>query len=233
MLLKGNPGIREALTVAPAVVYSPIPLPDETNRFDPDTAIPIGPFNPESKEAFTVAPDVVYSPTVPPLNESTTKRLDPDTAIDPGLINPNGLKGPEMSVAFTVAPEVVYSPTLPPAGRNCSVMRRLSPRAMAGTATIGAATKGRAARPVARLSSERIDYSWLNRVPGAAPVAAPLPVGILPHPRDRCPSAFFQGKGRETRAPSRRTSALNAGIPPKVTAARRWSGENRTVFARA
>ena len=62
-----NPETREAFTVAPDVVYSPIvPLPKfVTNRFDPDTAMPIGQFNPETREAFTVAPDVVYSPIVP------------------------------------------------------------------------------------------------------------------------------------------------------------------------
>jgi hypothetical protein len=39
-----NPEISEAFTVAPEVVYSPIVLlfRFETNRSDPDTAIPIG-----------------------------------------------------------------------------------------------------------------------------------------------------------------------------------------------
>ena len=59
-----NPETREALTVAPDVVYSPIvPLPSSaTNRSDPNTARKRELANPEMREAFTVAPDVLYSP---------------------------------------------------------------------------------------------------------------------------------------------------------------------------
>ena len=84
-----NPEISEAFTVAPEVVYSPIvPLPSfATNRFDPDTAMPIGSFNPEISEAFTVAPEVVYSPIVP-LSSVHDKQIrsrhrDADRAIQP------------------------------------------------------------------------------------------------------------------------------------------------------
>jgi hypothetical protein len=66
---KFNPEIREAFTVAPEVVYSPILLSPEkvivTNRFVPDTAMHCGKLNPEISAAFTVAPEVVYSPIVP------------------------------------------------------------------------------------------------------------------------------------------------------------------------
>ena len=52
---------------APEVVYSPIvPVKVfETNRSEPETAMPTGPLNPETKAGFTVAPEVVYSPIVP------------------------------------------------------------------------------------------------------------------------------------------------------------------------
>jgi hypothetical protein len=36
-----------------------------TNKFSPDTAMPVGSFNPVTSGAITVAPDVVYLPTDP------------------------------------------------------------------------------------------------------------------------------------------------------------------------
>ena len=63
-----KPEIKEAFTVAPDVVYSPIvSLPAlVTNRSEPDTAMPTGPRPKlEINEAFTVVPEVVYSPIVP------------------------------------------------------------------------------------------------------------------------------------------------------------------------
>jgi hypothetical protein len=64
-----NPETREAFTVSPKVVYSPILLlfAIAANRVDPDTAMPAGLRSPATKEAFTVAPDVVYSPIALPL----------------------------------------------------------------------------------------------------------------------------------------------------------------------
>src|SRR5579863_10081681 len=106
-----NPETREAFTVAPDVVYSPIvpALILVTNRSDPDRARSSGvPLNPEIMEAFTVAPDVVYWPIVPaPLFVTNRSEPSSDTAIPDGLLNP------EIREAFTVAPDVVYSPIVP------------------------------------------------------------------------------------------------------------------------
>ncbi len=81
---------REAFTVAPDVVYSPILLLPSfaTNRSDPDTAIEFGSLSPVIRDALTVAPDKVYSPIVPwpaklPLTFDTN-RSDPDMASPDG-----------------------------------------------------------------------------------------------------------------------------------------------------
>jgi hypothetical protein len=71
-----NPEIKEAFTVAPEVVYSPIvPKPSlTTNRSEPDTAMPTGPpLKPKINEAFTVVPEVVYSPMMPPAGLATNR----------------------------------------------------------------------------------------------------------------------------------------------------------------
>jgi hypothetical protein len=61
-----NPVIREAFTVAPEVVYSPIvPASFTTNRFDPDTAGKPERSIPEIREAITVAPEVQVSGAAP------------------------------------------------------------------------------------------------------------------------------------------------------------------------
>ena len=44
--------MKEAFTVEPEVVYSPIALPSVTKRFEPEIAIAIGPLNPEISEAL-------------------------------------------------------------------------------------------------------------------------------------------------------------------------------------
>jgi len=55
-----KPEIKEALTVAPEVVYSPTVLSEfVTNRFVPETAIPKISFGSETRAAFTMDPDVV------------------------------------------------------------------------------------------------------------------------------------------------------------------------------
>src|SRR5580658_2038538 len=103
-MLPPSPGMSDAFTTAPEVVYSPNPFFwSVTNRSEPTTAIPAGPLNPVISDAFTVAPDVVYSPTVP-VDSFVTNRSEPEIAI------PRGLFSPDISDAFTVAPEVVYSP---------------------------------------------------------------------------------------------------------------------------
>jgi len=106
-------GIREAFTVSPEVVYSPIVPVSlfKTNKFDPDTAIPNGVFN--HVITLTVAPEVVYSPIESP-PKFVTNRFDPDTAmkIPPKPRTPE-TSNPVISEAFTVSPEVVYSPIVP------------------------------------------------------------------------------------------------------------------------
>lgn len=55
---KTNPVIKEAFTVAPEVVYSPMVLLPllAAKRSEPDIAIPNAKSRPKIKEAFTVAP---------------------------------------------------------------------------------------------------------------------------------------------------------------------------------
>ena len=76
-----------------------------TNRSDPDTAMPSGPFNPEMSDAFTIAPDVVYSPIVP-------SRIR-DKQVRSGHRDANGAVQPRDQRCVHAAPDVVYSPIVP------------------------------------------------------------------------------------------------------------------------
>jgi len=84
-----QPTTREAFTVAPDVVYSPIVSLVEfvTNRSDPDTAMPAGLGQLRDKGGIDLQTDVVYSPTVP-VEELATNRSDPDTAMPVGSESP-------------------------------------------------------------------------------------------------------------------------------------------------
>lgn len=70
-----NPVINDALTVAPAVVYSPtVPLHAfTTNKWPPEIAAATGQFNPVISDALTTRPSNPYSPMVPLFPFATNK----------------------------------------------------------------------------------------------------------------------------------------------------------------
>src|SRR5208337_2591232 len=104
---------------------------------------------------------------------------------------PWGLLNPVISAGFTVTPEVVYSPIVPSGAKAAFTSNMVSPRPVAGMVNTAAATESIASAhrvvvgTVAKVRRKEC-MAFLpseQRVPGPAPVAAPLPVGIFPRLR--------------------------------------------------
>ena len=108
-----KPVMSAAFTSCPLVVYLRIVSEPNTNRFDPDTAIPALPNNPDINDVFTGVPSSLYLPRIPLLT-LMTNRLDSETAINSGVSNPA-----EISEALTGLPSRLYSQS-----RHCLFRRQ-------------------------------------------------------------------------------------------------------------